>query len=86
MSLTVRLPLLWCPDCGSQLVTHLFAASASTLVCLFCARRRTAAGERVCPLHPASAGLVPGAAEALPVEAALALLGSLGARPLAGAA
>jgi hypothetical protein len=81
--MTLRLPLMWCTSCGFQLVSHRFVTVGTTdLVCAVCARRKVTAGIAVAPVHPASAGLVPGAGAPLPAREALRLLVALGASPV----
>ncbi|MGH9210764.1 MAG: hypothetical protein ACRD2C_08785 [Acidimicrobiales bacterium] len=51
--LRLRLAVVYCPDCGSQLVTHLCVVEAGSeldprlVVCVFCARDRYRAGQRL---------------------------------------
>jgi hypothetical protein len=82
--MTLRLPLMWCAGCGFQLVGHRFVVVGTTdLVCGVCARKRVATGVAVAPVHPSSAGLVPGAGAPLPLRESLRLLVALGASPVA---
>lgn len=78
MAARVRLPVLFCPDCRSQLVNHLFCViRTGMLLCVFCARRRPAGS--VAALLAESAGFLPGAVPVLIPGAAVALLTRLGA-------
>jgi hypothetical protein len=85
MAARVRLPLLFCPDCRSQLVNHLFCVvGTSVLVCVFCARRRPAGS--VVALLAESAGFVGDVPALDPVDAVALLVRLGGTRLRAGAA
>jgi hypothetical protein len=56
-TLSVQLPVIFCPGCRTQLATHIFVIlGTEQLICLFCARGRVrdGRGHLVAPIYPAS--------------------------------
>ncbi|MFC5238060.1 hypothetical protein [Pseudonocardia zijingensis] len=73
-----KLPIIYCPDCRTQLVNHLYVdLHTDTLLCLFCARNRPTG--TVAPLNASEGEFVTGERAPLNPADAITLLRRLGA-------
>jgi hypothetical protein len=75
----VKLPLIYCPGCRTQLVNHLYYDHRRReLLCIWCAKNRPSGS--VAAVNEKEAGFVSGEAAALDPVDAIALLVRHGAR------
>jgi len=83
---SVKLPVIFCPGCSTQLVTHICViVGTDELICLFCARGRVRAGfgHTVAPVHPVGGWRGMGFAAALDPVDGVALLVRCGGQLIA---
>lgn len=80
--MNVQLPVIYCPECTSQLATHVCViVGTDILICALCARRRALGGQgrTVAPVYPSTGWRGMGYADALDPVDAIALLARHGA-------
>jgi hypothetical protein len=78
MRMRVRLPVIYCPGCRSQLVNYLYLdLTTDDLLCIWCARKRPTG--TVAAVNGSQAGAVPGEKPALDPVDSIALLVRRGA-------
>lgn len=78
MRMRVKLPVIYCPGCRTQLVNHIYHdLRKDELVCVFCAKTRPKGS--VAALNSAESGFVAGEKPALDLADAVALLVRCGA-------
>jgi hypothetical protein len=79
MRMRVKLPVIYCPGCRTQLVNHIYYdLKKHDLLCIWCAKRRPKG--TVAAINGKEAGFVAGEAPALNQVDAIALLVRRGAR------